>query len=204
MIVTKIEMISKNKYQVFLDNKFAFVLYKGELLHYQIEEEKELDEAVCLEIKKKVVLKRAKLRAMHLLNDMDRTEGQLRDKLKGNGYTEDIIDEALAYVKSFGYVNDLQYAKRFIDYKKEKKSKKEIYALLCNKGLSKDLIEEAFEESYDREDSKSAIEELIRKKKYCPETATDKEKQKIFAYLMRKGFSYEDVRQVIQVSGWNA
>ena len=68
----------------------------------------------------------------------------------------------------------------------------------------KDLIDAAFEECYDREDSQNAIAELMRKKKFCAETATDKEKQKIYAFLMRKGFSYEDIRQVIQVSGWNA
>ena len=204
MTVTKIETISKTKYRIFLDNKFAFVLYKGELLHYQIKENEEIDVSVYQEIKQKVILKRAKLRALHLLNDMDRTEGQLREKLKANQYTDDIIDETLKYVKSFGYVNDLNYTKRFIETKKEKKSKKEIYAALCNKGLSKELIDEAMEETYDREDSRHAIAELLRKKKYCPETSTDKDKQKIFAFLMRKGFSYEDIRQVVQVSEWNA
>ena len=38
------------------------------------------------EVLEKVVIKRAKLRAMHLLEDMDRTESGLRDKLK-QGYT---------------------------------------------------------------------------------------------------------------------
>lgn len=204
MVITKIEEISKNKFHIFIDNKFAFVLYKGELSHYHIEEGIEIKETLIHEIKQNVILKRAKLRAMHLLNDMDRTEGQLREKLKASHYPDDIIEGALNYVKSFGYVNDLQYAKRFIDSKKEKKSKKELYFLLCNKGLPKELIEEAFEDCYEREDSKIAIMELLRKKKYSPETASDKEKQKIFAYLMRKGFSYEDVRHVIQVSGWNA
>ena len=44
----------------------------------------------------------------------------------------------------------------------------------------------------------------MRKKHFSPDTASDEEKQKMYAYLMRKGFRYEDVRQVIQVSGWNA
>ena len=204
MTVTKIEAISKTKYQIFIDNKFAFVLYKGELSHYHIEEDGEIDEAVYEEIKKNVVSKRAKLRARHLLNDMDRTENQLRDKLKSNLYPEDIIDEALNYVKSFGYINDYNYAKRFVDSRKDRKSKKELYALLCGKGLARELIDSAFEECYEREDGQNAIAELLRKKKFCLETATDKEKQKIYAFLMRKGFSYEDIRQVIQVSGWNA
>ena len=203
MTVTQIETISKAKYRIFLDNKFAFVLYKGELSHYHIKEGAKIEEQTYLEIQQ-VIVKRAKLRAMHLLNDMDRTEGQLREKLKANQYTEEIIDEALCYVKSFGYINDSNYARRFINNRKEKKSKKEIYALLCNKGLSKELITEAMEECYDTEDSKNAIIELLRKKKYDPETVTEKEKQKIVAFLIRKGFSYHDIRQVVQVSEWNA
>ena len=36
------------------------------------------------------------------------------------------------------------------------------------------------------------------------EQATGAEKAKICGYLLRKGFRYEDIRQVIQVSDWNA
>lgn len=204
MTVTNIELVSKTKYRIFLDNKFAFVLYKGELSRYHIEIDAEISEVQYQEIKQNVIVKRAKLRAMHLLNDMDRTENQLREKLRANYYTEDVIEEAMNYVKSFGYVNDLNYAKRFVDSRKDKKSKKEIYILLSNKGLSRDLIEIAFEECYDRSDGRSAITELLRKKKYCAETADEKEKQKMIAFLMRKGFSYDDIRQVLQVSEWNA
>lgn len=204
MRVTRLKAVTKIKYDVFVDDKFAFVLYKGELSKYQIEEGAEITEPVMEDIKKNVILKRAKLRAMHLLNDMDRTEGQLRAKLKANHYTEDVIEEALSYVKSFGYINDLGYAKRFIEGKKDKKSRKELYALLGNKGLPQSVIEEAFEECYEADDSRSAIAELMRKRGYSPEAATEKDRQKMYGYLMRKGFSYEDIRQVIQVSGWNA
>ena len=36
------------------------------------------------------------------------------------------------------------------------------------------------------------------------EESTDKEKKKIYGYLLRKGFYHEEIRQVIQVSFWNA
>ena len=48
-----------------------------------------------------VVGKRAKRRTMHLLEQMDRTEQQLREKLKQGGYPQACIDLALEYVKSF-------------------------------------------------------------------------------------------------------
>lgn len=199
MVVTKIEAITKTKYKVYIDEKFAFVLYKGELSRYRIAAGEELEDGIYYKIRNEIVVKRAKLRAMHLLNAMGRTEVQLRQKLERDNYTEDVIDEAIAYVKSFGYVNDDNYARNFIESRKDKKSKKEIFAQLSQKGIEKEVIERAFEECYEYDDSRGAIMAILQKKHYDPENADRKETQKILGYLMRKGFGYEDIRQVIQV-----
>ena len=204
MTVTKIEPVTKTRYKVYVDGQFAFVLYKGELSRYHIAEDSELEEKTYQSIRKEIILKRAKLRAMHLLNDMGRTESQLRTKLLRNDYPSDIVEEAIAYVKSFGYINDAEYTRSFIENRKEKKSKKEIYATLCQKGLPKDLIETALEECYADDDSIAAIEAIVRKKKFDPKSTDYKEMQKMMGYLVRKGFRYDDIRQVIQVSEWNA
>ena len=147
-----------------------------------------------------IVIKRAKLRAMHLLSDMGRTESQRRTKLKQGGYAEDAVEAAIRYVKSFGYINDMEYARSFIDSRKDRKSKKELYAALLQKGVPAEIVEQVFEEAdYGEKDSRQAIEALMRKRSYNPETADVKEKQKMMGYLMRKGFSYQDVRNVLQV-----
>ncbi|MDO4311692.1 MAG: regulatory protein RecX [Eubacteriales bacterium] len=204
MKVTEIKAVTKTKFKVYLDGQFAFVLYKGELFRYRLKEGEELSKEDYQDIRQNIVLKRAKLRAMHLLADMDRTESQLRSRLRSGEYPEDIIDLAVEYVKSFGYINDLEYAKRFAESRKRTKSRKEIYMLLAGKGLDSSLIEEALETCCDSEDAQTAIREILRRKRFFPETATEKEKQKIYASLMRKGFRYEDIRQVIQISEWNA
>lgn len=204
MQITDIKSVSKTKFKVYLDGQFAFTLYKGELFRYRIQEDGELSEEVYQEIREKVVLKRAKLRAMHLLNDMDRTESQLRTKLLNGDYPADIVDEAIAYVKSFGYINDESYIRRFIESKRNSKSKKEIYALLMKKGVDMERVREILSEYYSAEDSLNAIRDLLRKKRYDPKSATDQEMRKICGYLARKGFGYEDIRQVIQINEWNA
>ena len=203
MQITDIKSVSKTKFKVYLDGQFAFTLYKGELFRYRIQEDGELSEEVYQEIREKVVLKRAKLRAMHLLNDMDRTESQLRTKLLNGDYPADIVDEAIAYVKSFGYINDESYIRRFIESRKNSKSKKEIYALLMKKGVDMEQVQEILSEYYSAEDSLNAIRDLLRKKRYDPKSATDQEMRKIYGYLARKGFGYEDIRQVIQINEWN-
>ena len=53
------------------------------------------------------------------------------------------------------------------------------------------------------EEERGAIQKVLEKKRFCAEKATEAEKAKICGYLLRKGFRYEDIRQVIQVSEWN-
>ena len=70
---------------------------------------------------------------------------------------------------------------------------------LTTKGVARDLIDAAFEECYEREDSTEAIRRLLEKKHYDPENATPEEKKKVMAYLVRKGFGYDDIRRTMQV-----
>ena len=197
MVVTNIESITKTRYRVYIDDEFAFVLYKGELFKYQIHKDEEISEETIAGIKKEVLVKRAKLRAMHLLNAMPRTEQQLREKLAQNEYPEDVIEAAVSYVKSFGYINDEAYIRNFIISRKNSKSKREIVMLLGQKGLRGELVDNIVEEMYAEESELSTIKEIMRKKRWNPSEMEEKEKQKMLAYLMRKGFSYEEIRRAL-------
>lgn len=51
-------------------------------------------------------------------------------------------------MRSFGYLDDARYAENFVMSRKDTKSKREIKALLSQKGVSDDLICLAFEQCY--------------------------------------------------------
>lgn len=199
MLVTKLIEITKTKYKVYIDEEFAFVLYKGELLQYHINEGDEISkETVCV-IREKVLVKRAKLRALHLLNVMDRTEKGLRQKLRESHYPEEVIEKAIAYVKSYGYIEDERYANQFIQNRKLRKSRKEIECEMLKKGLSKEVISHTMETQYNKEDEVETVRRIAEKKGYRDEMM-DVEKKRIFDFLVRKGFSYDTIRQVLQIS----
>lgn len=204
MAVVRLESLTKTKYKVFLDGQFAFVLYKGELSRYGLKEGAEVEEDTKEKVLTDVIMKRTKLRAMHLLEDMDRTESGLREKLKQGLYPQEAIDTAIDYVKSFGYLDDYRYARQFIESRQTSKSKREIYAKLCQKGVSSQQIEQAFEECFQPEGEVEAIRQIIRKKRVNIAVITEAELQKLYGYLSRKGFRYEDIRQVIQNNDENA
>lgn len=204
MTVTGITRISKSRMKIETDDEGFFILYRGEIQAFGISEGKEIEEEAYQEIMTETLPKRAKMRALYLLKGRSYTEAQLTDKLKAGGYPAAVIEEAMAYVRSFGYVNDRNYALDFIEYNKESKSRKRIFMDLRQKGISGDIIEEAWEEAIGSEDTELA-EELekeqilrwINKKNFCAQTATVKEKQKMTAFLYRKGFGADAIRNAL-------
>ena len=145
------------------------------------------------EIKEEV--RRAKLRALHLLTAMDRTEAQLREKLEVS-YCEQAVEEAVAYVKNYGYLDDERYVKVYIESKSRTKSRKQIEQdLIYKKGVSKEAVYRGFEQA-EMADVVEVIQKYMQKKKIDPQTCDYEQKQKFFAYMMRKGFQIEELKMV--------
>lgn len=142
--------------------------------------------------------KKAKLRAMHLLEHMDRTEKQLWDKLR-QSYPEDIAAEAMEYVKSFGYIDDSRYARNYISSRLHTKSRQVIMQELGQKGVDREKAQDAWEEVSETEEADE--KEILRKlalKKYAPGSRLDEgEMRRLQGFLGRKGFSWEDIRSVL-------
>lgn len=204
MLVTEFKDISKQKKFICIDYEITFALYVGECKKYNIKLNEEISNDIYIEIIDGILLKRAKMRSMNLLKSKDYTEYQLKEKLRRNYYPETVIDKAVEYIKSYGYIDDLRYSEGFIKYSGDKKSKKQIELLLKQKGISKEIIETAFEnckELYGEPDEEELIKKILLKKKYNLKDVTVKEQQKIIAFLYRKGFSLEKIYKVVGQSG---
>lgn len=202
MLVTQISEVSKSRYRVYLDGQFAFVLYKGELRRFQIKENQELSEESYREIMTQILPKRAKLRSMNLLQSRDYTRRQLEDKLKQGDYPQECIEEAIAYVESYGYIDDRRYARDFIEYNLSTKSRTRIEADLIRKGINKNVIRSAFEELAGlgvEQDELALACDLLSKKKYCAVTATGQEQQKMYGFLYRRGFRPDIISRALSL-----
>lgn len=201
MLVTQVTELSKSRSKVYIDQEFAFVLYKGELRLYNIKEGEPLKEEDYRTIMEEVLPKRAKLRAMNLLQGREYTTSQLRMKLQQGFYPPKIIEQAIDYVAGFHYIDDLRYAVDYITYHEDSRSRRRIEQDLQGKGILAATIEEAWQvwrENGGKQDEQAMIRELLHKKHYNTEGETDwKERQKIYAFLARKGFSAEAIRKAI-------
>lgn len=200
MMVTEITAITKSRYKVVLDASYAFVVYKGELNRFHIKQGEEISDEAYQSIFHEILPKRAKLRCMNLLKTKDYTRRQLEDKLKQGGYPTEIIDTAIAYVEAYNYINDERYARDFIEYNMQSKTRLRIENDLIRKGISKELIAKTFDalqESGMNIDEEAMIHKLLLKKNYHAQAATNDEKRKMYAFLYRKGFHSDIIRRAL-------
>ncbi len=198
MQIMEIAELDKKRMRIVLEDRSSFALYKGEARQYGLQQGEELSEELFEEICEKVLVKRARKRAMHLLQRMDRTEAQIRTKLALGLYPDDVIDSAVDYVKGYRYVDDLRYAQNYVRNHKEKKSRRKIYMELLGRGISSELAQQAVEEEFQQENEEQLIRQWIEKKKYSPQTADLKEKQRMCQFLMRKGFALNDILRTLE------
>lgn len=200
MYVTHIEEADKRKAVVYVDEGESFPLYKGEIKRYGIGEMKELSDEDYRHILKDILIKRAKERAMHILQGGDRTEKQIREKLEKGRYPSAVIDEVIRFLLKYEYINDYDYSVSYIKTYSKNQSERLMRERLRQKGVDRDIIAIAMEDTMKEAgyDSQSIIINILRKKKYNNDTADIKEKNRVISYLMRKGFKYEDILDCIR------
>lgn len=198
LLVTEVIPREKGRTSIRFDNGMEVLLYKGEVRKLGLQEQTVISREKYDEIIYEILGTRAKKRAMFLLERMDRTEHQLRDKLMQNRYPAVCVDLAIDYVKKYHYIDDLRYATNYISYQQKRKSRQKLKIDLLTKGIDKNVIEQALDEAFDS-DEQIKIRQLLEKKHYDPKECDRKEKQKTYQYLMRRGFKGSDILHVMKI-----
>lgn len=150
--------------------------------------------AVTLEEQKKV-----RMKAMKLLEYMDRSEKALTERLEKEGFSADAIRDAVEYVKAFGYVDDIRYARNYLAYRMNAKSKQKLMQELYSKGIDRETAEIAWEEAAELEepDERAMIRNTIEKKYEVGTELSEKEMRRLYGQLARKGFRSGDIFSVL-------
>lgn len=194
MVITSLEYGFKNRVKVFIEEEYAFLLYSSDIKKYDLEVQKVVSEELIKQIIEETVFRRAKQKAMAILKRMDRTEFELREKLKHEEYVDEIIERTIEYVKSYHYIDDKRYLENYIRVHQAKKSIRQIKQELKYKGIALDDFNVALEVM----DDQRAIERAIQKKMKNKKTLDVLQKQKLITYLYQKGFTSDDIKHAVR------
>lgn len=122
------------------------------------------------------------------------SEKQLFDKIVNKGFSEESAAYAVDMFKKYGGVNDDEYSESLIrTYKAKGYGKRRIAQKLRESGIDRDMSDEKLE---DFEPDYTKMQKYIASKIKAenPDRQTVK---KVFDGLLRKGFSYEQVKEAL-------
>ncbi len=157
----------------------------------------ELSEADVRELVRVSEAYRAKQRAVWFLSQGDLSERALYDKLCRN-FTERAAAFAVAQMVEKGYINDYNYAERLIVKCKEKNlSKRAIKNQLFLKGVPTEIANTVLSNA-SLEESEISRAVALLKTKYKNKINTEEEIRKTVAALVRRGFSYSNIKTALK------
>jgi len=142
------------------------------------------------------VVRKAKLRCMKLLEYSDRTEAQLRRRLREGGFPPFAIDSAIEYVKRFHYLDDSRFAGNYVMQQSGRKSVRRMAQELMQKGVDASCVEEAIERYRDKEEE--AGMRVLVKHAQGKDMTQEKVRWSLVRYLTGKGFPYDMSRRLVQ------
>lgn len=152
-----------------------------------------------LELKKKLISY-----SYNLLSRRDYSEKQLRDKINSRLYrmgfeqNTEVADEVLGSLKEEKYVDDLRYARNFVESRLKIKGVRLIRLELIKKGISRQVVDEVLSEVNTSDQEEVAIDLLQRKVKSWKGLDEMKMRQRAYGLLGRRGFGGALIRQVVE------
>ncbi len=195
-IITDYKKTGRGRIELCLNEKITLWFYTRETGGFSLEKGLELSEEQYQYLLHEIIGKRATKRAMHILERQERTEYQLREKLLQSNYPKEAIEDAVSYVKRYHYVDDERYARTFIRYHQESRSRMRIQNDLRQRGVPRDIIAMSMEEEFSS-DERGQIRSLLEKKGFSFDAADRNEYRKMYQFLMRRGFRNSDISVVM-------
>jgi regulatory protein len=195
MILTKMEEAGKKQVRIFFDEERYCLLYLSELRKMGFYVEQEISGEDFQELNE-MLLRRAKMKAMTLLKHRDRTKKELEERLLRLEFPDFIVEEAIRYVESYGYINDEEYVRRYMEYKAGNKSRLQIKQELRMKGIDGEFLEKIWDD-YEYEEE-AVLDEQIQKRIRQKGPVTELNFRKNYAYFARKGFSSNNILKLLK------
>lgn len=221
MKVTKIsqQVKRRDRYSIYIDEKYCFSLHEYQLASSGLRLGKELTEDELENFANESQFGRAYERALNFVMIRPRSRKEITDYLtrtymypKSKTYVDtsgqrhfkkvevnkstvnEMIKRVMSRLEQKGYINDEAFAKAWVASRQfhKKPSKRKLEQELQQKGIDQNTIATVLQnEDINYKDN---LKELIEKKRRIARYQND---EKLIPYLLRQGFNYDQVKQVL-------
>jgi len=179
---------------VFIDEKFSFSLSLDLALEHGLKKGLVIDGTLLKVLLQQDGDARATARALHFLGFRQRSESEVRRKLREKEFPDDVINRVLEKLRRNNLVGDANFAESWIENRSRNRPRgaRMLQQELRQKGISTETIAAILpNQEEELTNANFALQKILQSKERAWENLEEKEKyQKAIQYLMRRGFNY--------------
>lgn len=195
MKITSITAQKKGeRVNIFIDNKFYCGLSAESMVKYRLKSGQEITEErineVSLESDKEVAFNKT----LGLLSRRLKTVKEIKKYLYDKGYSQAVVDYCVDKLKEYKFVDDDNFADIYINASKSKEGKKMIKYKLKNRGVDEKIIDDKLSELGSQSEAIQALSKKYMKNKENNQVNA----QKLYRYLLSKGFDAGEVQGIVR------
>ncbi len=195
--ITEISVQKNNKERanLYIDGEFRTGISIETVYNMRLKVGDEIDEITLVKAVEEDDNQRAFIKAIDYISKAIKTKKQVKDYLLKKGFSLEVAYNAIDKLKDYGYIDDKEYAKSYLNSTSKTQGKRLVSYKLMQKGVKKEDIEDAYserDEDLDRENAKLLAEKRLKNKEITTENL-----MKTYKYLIGRGFSYEQADYAI-------
>ena len=144
--------------------------------------------------------KQAWIVALRLLAATPKSRGKLFEKLRDKGFAEEVVNKTLDGLEAKGLLSDKAFAQDLVSkyLHSQPSGTRRIRFELKRRGVSKAVCEEVLS-GLDPENERERAKEIsLQKWARFKNLEPQKRKKKIYDFLLRRGFDFDLIREVVE------
>lgn len=184
----------KDRYSIFIDGKYAFSLGESALIESRITSGKELDANQLKAYKKLSSDDKAYGNALRYAAMRPRSIGEMGDYFRRKQIEQPVADHILNKLSRVGLLDDAAFARSWVANRRLLKptSRRKLALELQQKHVAPEIIDEVLVEDRNEVDERETLRKIVERKR-----ARYADTRKFMAYLARQGYSYDDIKAVL-------
>lgn len=192
----KIQKRNRNRINVYLDGEYAFPVARIVGAWLQIGQV--LSEEKIAALREQDTKEVAYQRALNFLSYRPRSEAEVQRKLTEIGFDDTVIAETMERLRRANLISDTQFAKEWVENRStfRPRGRRVLAMELRQKGVADDVIQRALDGTVDEDEL--AYQAAVRKARRWADLDYAAFRERLGAFLMRRGFSYGTISNLIE------
>ena len=194
----KTQVKRQGRYSIFVEGKYSFSLSDTALLESKIIVGQEVSEVQVAEYKQASEDDKLYANALQYAAMRPRSLWEMESYLKRKEADPLLSQDILNKLTDFKYLNDEAFAKSWIESRRMLKpiSRRRLIQELRSKRIADEIVQQVLAE--DETDERATLRQLVERKR---RQSRYQDNEKLMRYLAGQGFSYDDIKTVLNQEG---